>query len=632
VRIIQSRAVVRIGFAALIVIWISTFVVEQVTFYELNKAQTRVRQLEQARSTVNALVSVFLNAETGQRGFLLTGDEKYLAPYDSARTQLDSLTSRLDPTLDKAPDLHQLLTLGSQKLSELAEVIDLQRSGKSAEGLAVVRSGQGQAVMNQIRSVAAKFDQDIANQSQHVSDEVDRKRQRAIWLSILLESVMGAGLISVFFLIGQLFESREQALCAEQQANLETQEALAAERVAHSEAAHANRLKDEFLGVVSHELRTPLTAILGWTTLLRQGPDDENELGEGLEAIERNANVQKRLVEDLLDVSRIVSGKLRLQIKEVNLRETTSNVLDGLLPSAEAKDIHVDYNWSGEAVEVLGDSDRLQQIAWNLLSNAIKFTPRGGKVLVQLSRVESTVELMVQDNGQGIKPEFLPRIFERFTQEDAGTARNKMGLGLGLAITRHLVELHGGKISAESPGENQGATFRVQIPVVAVREFKQQLSRRPGMGTSSQEPVTFPAGDLRQIRVLAIDDQLDTLTVIRRVLMRAGAEVQTAESVADAWSFLETWRPDILLSDIGMPGEDGYSLIRRIRRKATEDGGQIPAIALTAFAKQEDYQRAIQAGFDDHLAKPVDANLLTSKLADLVRRRRHMQGSPLVGR
>ncbi|MBV8587458.1 MAG: CHASE3 domain-containing protein, partial [Verrucomicrobia bacterium] len=221
-RIIQSRAVVRIGFAALIVIWISTFVVEQVTFYELIKAQTRVRQLEQARTTVNALVSVFLNAETGQRGFLLTADEKYLTPYDSARAQLDSLTSRLDPTLDKAPELHQLLTLGSQKLSELAQVIDLQRGGKSAEGLALVRSGRGQALMDQIRSVAAKFDEDIANQSQHVSDEVDRKRQRAIWLSILLESVMGAGLISVFFLIGQLFESREQALSAEQQANVET--------------------------------------------------------------------------------------------------------------------------------------------------------------------------------------------------------------------------------------------------------------------------------------------------------------------------------------------------------------------------------------------------------------------------
>jgi signal transduction histidine kinase/ActR/RegA family two-component response regulator len=622
--------VVRVGFAVLIVIWIATFAVEQATFYALNKAQMRVRQLEQARTTINALVSVFLNAETGQRGFLLTGDENYLAPYNSARAQLDSLTSRLGPSLEKAPDLHQLLGLGLEKLSELAQVIDLQRAGKSAEGLALVRSGRGQTVMNQIRSVAANFDQEIAQQSQHVSDEVDHKRQQAIWLSILLGALMGAGLISFYVLIRQLFEARERALSAEQEANVETQEALAAERVAHSEAANANRLKDEFLGVVSHELRTPLTAILGWTTLLRQGPEDQNELGEGLEAIERNANVQKRLVEDLLDVSRIVSGKLRLQIKEVNLREIIGNVLDGLLPSAEAKDIQVHYNWSGEAVEVLGDSDRLQQIAWNLLSNAIKFTPRGGKVLVQLSRVDSTVELMVQDNGQGIKPQFLPRIFERFTQQDSGTARNKMGLGLGLAITRHLVELHGGKISGESPGENQGATFRVQVPVVAVREFKQQLSGRSGMVAAPRELVTSQPGDLKQIRVLAIDDQLDTLQVIRRVLTRAGAEVQTAESAADAWSFLETWHPDIILSDIGMPGEDGYTLIRRVRRKATENGGQIPAIALTAFAKQEDYQRAIQAGFDDHLAKPVDANLLTSKLADLVRRRRHMQGSPLV--
>ena len=430
--------------------------------------------------------------------------------------------------------------------------------------------------------------------------------------------IVAAALIALFFLTRRQFGDRETLAVAERSARARVETLLASERAAHSEATHANKLKDEFLSVVSHELRTPLNAILGWTSLLREGADDAQELKEGLDTIDRNAQAQARLIDDLLDVSRIISGKVRLRISEVDLRALALGVVDGLRPAAEARGVKIALHANGEAAEVLGDPDRLQQVVWNLVSNAIKFTPRGGAVELSVARAGSAVALEVRDTGQGIRPEFLPRIFDRFSQEDASTTRGQSGLGLGLSIARHLVELHGGTITANSPGEGQGATFHVEIPMIAVRELRDQLAERP---TGRTPLPTMPNGAAANARldglhILAVDDQADTLAVVERVLTRAGAEVRTALSVADALAMLRGWEPACIISDIGMPGRDGYSFIRELRDMPPPLRA-VPVIALTAFARDSDRALALEAGFTDHLSKPVDTVALLQKVAAL---------------
>jgi signal transduction histidine kinase/ActR/RegA family two-component response regulator len=618
VRIFTGQRLLLFTFAILFAIWLGDFVLQQSTLREMYRAQTKIRDLEHARAVLRDLILAYVNAETGQRGYLLTGQDSYLAPYHEARVKLDALSKELMSAFGTSSELDEITKKGQEKLAELQRSIQTyQQQGREA-ALGIVRTGLGKNLMDEIRESAAGLDLRLAEESRRIRGLIGRKGRQVEGISIAMKSIMGIALAGILVVLLRTFRQREAAYSSERKSRLETQKALAAERAAHSEATRANRLKDEFLAVVSHELRTPLTAILGWVTLLQQGAEDEREKQEGLDSIERNVRAQKRLVEDLLDVSRIVTGKLRLQFREVNLLEVLDAVLEGLQPSAEAKGLQLQRTWTGEAAEVLGDFDRLQQIIWNLLSNAIKFTSRGGRVTATVSRIESVVELSVRDTGQGIKPEFLPLIFERFTQQETGTTRSRMGLGLGLAITRHLVEMHGGRIWVESAGEGQGSTFHVQIPVLAAREPSEQVAELTGAeATAEGQPTEVKAADLQGARILAVDDQADTLAVISRVLARAGAEVRTAESVPEAWDVLESWRPNLLLSDIGMPGEDGYSFIRRVRNRSA--GENIPAIALTAFAKTEDYQRAIQAGFNDHLAKPVDANLLTSKLAEVLR-------------
>jgi PAS domain S-box-containing protein len=384
---------------------------------------------------------------------------------------------------------------------------------------------------------------------------------------------------------------------------------------ARKAAERANRAKDEFLATLSHELRTPLTPILGWTVMLRSGTLDQAGLLRGLEVIERNVRAQTQLIEDLLDVSRIVTGKLRVEVRPIELVPVVEAGLDAVRPSAEAKDIALEVKLAPIASKVLGDPDRLQQVVWNLASNAVKFTPKGGRVEVTLARVDSHVQLTVKDNGKGISAEFLPYVFDRFRQADSTSTRKYGGLGLGLAIVRHLVELHGGTVHAESAGADQGATFTVRLPLMEERAEPSAPSRpgaESGQASSSMR--------LDGVKVMVVDDELDMRDFLSVSLRQYGADVTALSSVGEAVAALEREKPDVLVSDIGMPGEDGYALIRKVRALGPERGGQVPAAALTGFAAGDDTTRVLSAGYQVHLPKPVEPSRLAQVVGTLAGR------------
>jgi signal transduction histidine kinase/ActR/RegA family two-component response regulator len=391
---------------------------------------------------------------------------------------------------------------------------------------------------------------------------------------------------------------------------------LVREREARAEAEDASRMKDEFLATLSHELRTPLTSILGWSNLLRTVRLDDATRSQALDSIERNALTQKRLIDDLLDVSRIITGKLRLDVWEVDLAKVIREAVEVVRPAADANDIGIVADLDESASPVSGDAGRLQQVVWNLLFNAVKFTPPGGRVEVRLGRDGARALVSVSDTGCGLAPDFLPHVFDRFRQADGGTTRRHGGLGLGLAIVRHLVEAHGGAVSAESAGEGEGATFSFTLPLMAVKADS-SVPAPPARALSPRDP----ARPLEGLRVLVADDDDDTREMIGAVLARFGADVRAAASAAGAFESLREWKPDVLMSDIGMPGEDGYDLIRRVRELAREDGGETPAAALTAYARPEDCERALAAGFQLHVAKPVGSDDLVAAVADLARQR-----------
>ena len=394
---------------------------------------------------------------------------------------------------------------------------------------------------------------------------------------------------------------------------------LASEKLARSEAERANRLKDEFLATISHELRNPLNAILGWAHMLRLGKLNEANIERAVETIYRNAKSQSQLVADLLDVSRIISGKLRLDVRTVDLIYIVNAAIDSIRPAADAKGIRLQTMLDPAAGPISGDADRLQQIVWNLLTNAVKFTPKEGKIQVKVQRIDSHVEIVVSDSGVGISKEFLPYVFDRFRQADASTTRIHGGLGLGLSIVRQLVDLHGGSVSVESEGEGKGATFTITLPFVGViTNQKESESVNPAHG---DEIVTFDGlPSLQGLKVLVVDDEADTRELISEVLKECGSEVILSRSVAEALEALERHRPDILISDLGMPDEDGYSLISKIRSLPPERGGQIPAAALTAYARAEDRMRVLRSGFQFHLPKPVDSAELVTVVASLAGR------------
>jgi signal transduction histidine kinase len=391
---------------------------------------------------------------------------------------------------------------------------------------------------------------------------------------------------------------------------------LEAAQAARDEAERSNNAKDEFLAIVSHELRNPLSAMLGWTRLLRSGTLSEEQRERGLETIERNAVNQSQLIEDLLDVSRIVSGKLKLEVRVVNFVEVVRAALDSARPAMDGKQLRVKAVLDSEAMSIMGDATRLQQVVWNLLTNATKFTPKGGSVQVVLKRIDSMLELAVMDSGRGIREQFLPFIFEPFKQADSTTTRTQGGLGLGLSIAKNLVEMHGGTISALSEGEDKGSTFIVRLPVAPLRET-------PTRGSSSPNPRPIQEWqcppELAGLRVLVVDDELDARELIATVLEQCGSSVERAGSAQEALAKLDASHPDIVLSDIGMPDEDGYALIRKIRERRPDQGGTIPAASLTAYAGAEDRRRALLAGFNMHVPKPVEPAELVAVVASLGR-------------
>jgi signal transduction histidine kinase len=395
----------------------------------------------------------------------------------------------------------------------------------------------------------------------------------------------------------------------------ERSQLLASERAARAQAEAANRAKDEFLAMVSHELRTPLSAMLGWSRMLTTGKLDPDTVSRGIEAIERNARAQTQLIGDLLDISRITTGKLQLNVRPLRLDSVITNIIDAMRPAAQAKQILLHANLDTNAGSISGDPDRLQQIIWNLLSNAIKFTPAGGRVEITLERVGTHVQTTVADTGQGINAEFLPHVFERFRQADSSSTRKFGGLGLGLSIVRHLVELHGGTVQVDSPGEGQGATFTVRFPLLTGYE---ESCTTHSVEHSGDSAVTAELS-LKGIRVLVVDDDTDSRAVIGEMLLQFGAEVLTAASAHDALQALELWSPDVLLSDIEMPNEDGYSLLQKIRSRDGNSGGLIPAAALTAYGRSEDRVRALTAGYQIYLTKPVDPHELAQVVASLVK-------------
>lgn len=391
---------------------------------------------------------------------------------------------------------------------------------------------------------------------------------------------------------------------------------LESEAAARQEAETANRIKDEFLAVVSHELRTPLTPILGWTSMLLGDDelDDQTRL-QAYKAIERNAKSQSQIINDLLDVSRIISGKLRLAVKPLDLAEVVAAAVETVTPAANARGIQVETKAPEGAGLISGDFDRLQQVVWNLLTNAIKFTPREGRVAITLRRVDSSAEIAVSDSGQGIAPEFLPYVFERFRQADATSTRIQGGLGLGLSIVRYLIEQHGGSVLVESEGLGEGTTFRVRLPILPILPEGPEATNL----LLPQSLATLPAEvRLDGLKILVVEDEADGRAMLRAALTRYGAEVEIAANVAQALEVFARVRPDCLISDIGMPGEDGYALIRQIRALAPEQGGQTPALALTAYARKEDRAKALEAGFDEHLTKPVAPGELVTAIEKLI--------------
>ncbi len=411
---------------------------------------------------------------------------------------------------------------------------------------------------------------------------------------------------------------------------------LSKERASRIEAELANRAKDTFLAILSHELRTPLNAIVGWTSILKAEGCEEEELAEGLAAIERNTKAQVQLIEDILDVSRIVSGKLRMEIHPIELAEAVTAGVNVVRAAAAARQITIEVQLDPAASSSSGDAARIQQIVWNLVSNAVKFTPKGGRIRVSLDREQSSSQIEVSDSGQGISPELLPYIFDRFRQADSSARRKFGGLGLGLSIVKHLVEAHGGTVQVHSAGEGRGSTFTVRLPISAVRidESPEVDEAREGPAQEQQADTSFDAqtGDdaarraphfppvrLDGLRVLVVDDEADARRILVKVLEAAGAAVTAAGSAAEALEKLSQAPPDVLVSDLGMPGEDGFDLIRQVRARG-HSARDLPAVALTAFVQKDVQRQAILAGFQVHVAKPVDPHDLTAVIASLTGR------------
>ena len=451
-----------------------------------------------------------------------------------------------------------------------------------------------------------------------------RKDGTTFWANVVITALRDeTGQLHGFAKVTRDLTERKRTEAIEQ-AGVNREELLEAERSARIQAQRAARIKDEFLATLSHELRTPLNAVLGWAQLLRRSQKLETqEVQRGIDAIERNARAQVQLIDELLDLSRIMAGRIRLDVQQVMPADVVQEAIDSAEPAAKAKGMRLEHVLDPFAGPVSGDPVRLQQVVWNLLSNAIKFTPKGGKIQVMLERVNSHIELTVSDTGIGIAPEFLPHVFERFSQQNSSSTRAHGGLGLGLAIAKQLVELHGGTLRATSAGEGCGASFVIALPLALAHATRHDTDRTHSTPASIPElHVLLP--DLTGVRILVVDDETDARELVKRVLEGQGACVTTAASGDEALSVLEAAQPDVVLSDVGMPDMDGYQLIRSIRASDSRVR-RVPAIAVTAFARAEDRKKAMLAGYQSHLSKPFDIAELVIMVAGLVDRTTHGQ-------
>lgn len=618
-----ERTVV-IWFCVILIVLLGNIVLSYRATHVIIENTKWVTHTYKVKGELDATFSNLVDAETGQRGFLITGVDSYLDPYNAAiATVNDHLKSVRDLTLDNPAQQRSLAALEpkvSERLSIIAESLKLRRQEGFEAAKTAVLTNKGTDVMNAVREIIAEMKLEEDKLLRLRDAESQANAQQAEW-TFFLAGLLAATMLGIFYYqVKRNIAERALILEQEQSARADAETAYKAEQRARNDAEKANRLKDEFLATVSHELRTPLNAILGWSRMLRTGKLDPESFARGLDAIDRNAKSQAQLVEDLLDTSRIISGKLRLDVRSVELIKVIEAAIDAVRPAADARNTQIRTVLDPNAGAVSGDPERLQQVIWNLLSNAIKFTPKGGRVEIRLERINSHVEIIVSDTGKGISADFLPYVFELFRQADSTISREHAGLGLGLAITRRIVEMHGGTIRADSPGDNRGAIFTVMIPLRGMRSLDASADAERVHPTAMYDMRLENLFSLDGLRILAVDDQSDTLEMVKAVLTQCGAEVQTATSVNEAFDVLRAWRPDLLISDIGMPGEDGFDLIDRLRALKPEEGGDIPAVALTAYARVEDRMKTLAAGYQMHVPKPVEPAELATIVASLAGR------------
>jgi PAS domain S-box-containing protein len=468
-----------------------------------------------------------------------------------------------------------------------------------------------------LQSVAEKFERAIVSKANFSAEFrlLDPNSGEEVWQMIQGIFITRNGDKKVNRIVGIA-----QNISERKRAEREREELLRREQAARREAEEASRAKDEFLATVSHELRTPLNAIMGWAQMLSSGLLDEADIKRAVETIYRNSKSQAQLIEDILDVSRIVTGKIRIEPQPIALAPVIQTAVESLRPAIEAKNIRLQMRLNFESRRVYADADRIQQVVWNLLSNAIKFTPEKGQVTITLESDSAQTKIVVSDTGKGIEPEFLPFVFDRFRQADSSSTRKYGGLGLGLSIVRHLVELHGGSVEVESDGEGAGTTFIVRLPQWQDAENKavgfnsNDLPANGSVAARSDVPDNY--AKFKGLRVLLVDDEIDTLNLLSAILDQKGAEVKAETSVADALEMIKGWKPDIIVSDIAMPDEDGYSLIKKLRALTPEQGGAIPAIALTAYVGVKERTRVLESGFQMYVPKPVEPSELLSAIAD----------------
>ncbi len=595
--IVPRRALWGIAFLGTLCAILAIGFVSYTELSALANSSAQIQRSYDVLQTLDDLDGALTDSEANQRGFLLTRDASYLTQYDAAiaqiRLAINELRRLCANELSTGAAAAELSRLAGSQLEDLQKTVHATRTGDRAT-LTHMAEGAGTQLMTAFRRVSA--DLDSAQRHLLEARRAEEHGARLASEGVLITTI----LVSLVFVGAATLVSRR----------LET--LLASERAARSEAERATRLKDEFVATLSHELRTPLNAIVGWASILKRDRRP-GSVHQGVEVIERNAKAQAQMIEDLLDMSRILSGKLSIDLQSIDPAVIVNAAVATVRPTADAKGVELRGDIRSPGF-LNGDAGRLQQVVWNLVSNAIKFTPRGGVVTVRLAEYQGQAEIQVSDTGQGIRPEFLPYVFDRFRQADASTTRRHGGLGLGLSIVKSLVELHAGTVEVQSPGEGQGTTLTVHLPLnVAI-----PLGAAAGRRRSDRHGAL---DDLTGLRILVVDDEPDARALARRVLEERGADVITVGSALEALAQVDhQGPPSLIISDIGMPDQDGYELIRQLRA-LPGIAGQIPAVALTALARTEDRRLALNAGYQTHVSKPVDPAELVAVVADITERR-----------